>query len=167
MPSGIEVHYGYMTTESSLDFAKRIGLNIEFKHDTYYEDHKSHVFIELQARLLKAYIATIEHLGWSFHTNKTSPIDYAVKTPWGWRTVKPFSMWNVYDPDMSFEMTLGVRLSSRYFPALLDLKDPHGGLPNPYHLNYNDQMIMYARANLVREIPELYDASLYIRELFY
>lgn len=68
-------------------------------------------------------------VGSSISQNKV-PVPWG--TPWGLRTVVPISLMFHYDPDECGDSVedavLGVALSARYKPSLLDMRFAHGGL---------------------------------------
>ena len=194
MPFDREIHFGYVGPTRVWDFASRIGADIiddstrttklvteaDFRANPHRAQLDPTVCTKYEPLLRQAYRNTILAQGWQIVpakniANKRGPHykDHVyVNCPWG---IREASFWNIdtyFDPyevgDGVEEITLGVDLSGRYFPKMLDMHDAHGTMGSVILFN---QVLMnqiaICKRELIAVIPELHDAEVYIKEIFY
>lgn len=193
MPVDREIHFGYPNAERAFEFAKRVGIDIVNLDNDTVVDYDEFLAVDdsdryasydfdpgtrYDAALRNAFVSTLSDFNWE--TGKiVEPKSYAksdehvgVKSPWGSRIAQVWYVKAIYDPvelgDEKANFSIGVNLSSRYCPAILDMDNPHGGLDNAVVLNkeFFDR-IEVCKRNLVAAIPELHDAEIFIRNVFY
>ncbi len=194
MPFDREIHLGYVGADAVWNFADRIGANILnnqrktpklVSKDQFLKTNSGIGFAQAihdkySPALRQAYINTILAMGWKIVT----PLDITppsgghlsyyldVVSPWGRRETRIWSLDIHFDPDECGDgpddVTVGVNLSSRYIPTMLDMHDVHGGMGSVIKLN---QVLMnqiaICKRELVALIPELHDADVYIKEIFH
>ena len=95
---------------------------------------------------------------------------FDVTTEYGTKTAAPWGLALQFDPHEVGEgpehVTLGVDLSSRYFPTFIDMKNSHGTLDGiDFDVMYHD--IQIAKEEILKLVPELADAKVIIRDIFY
>lgn len=191
MPVDREIHFGYPNAEKAFAFAKRVSVDIiggeedlAVDYAAYMNDtnQRSGYYFEPEDRfkqqLRDSFINTLDELGW-----KTGKIDepktYAnkdryvgVHSPWGPRIASVWSLDSIYDPvelgDEKSNFSIAVNLSSRYKPHIMDMDNPHGGLDNAVVFNkeFFDR-IEVCKRNIIKAIPEMHDAEVFIRNVFY
>jgi hypothetical protein len=191
MPYGKEIHFGFVGPEKSFAFATRIrsemldnndkSITLEkfMKVNTGKKRFTSGVSLKdvgFNPKLKIAFINTVHAFGWTTGTlvDSTLPPDQyiGVISPWGNRAASVWSLDCQYDPHENYEipeeLTLGVNLSARYFPSILDMKDEHGTMGSCIVLDkeFFDKVEICKR-ELIAQIPELYDGEIYIRDIFY
>lgn len=194
MPFDREIHFGYVGPTRVWDFASRIGADIinysthttrivtevDFRTKPQSAQLDPNVCAKYEPLLRQAYCNTILAQGWQIIpakniANKQGPHcnDHIyVNSPWG---IREASFWNIdtyFDPhevgDGVEEVTLGVCLSGRYFPTMLDMKDPYGTMGSVILFNQDlVNLIDICKRELIGVIPELHDADVYIKEIFY
>jgi hypothetical protein len=187
MPADREIHFGYVGPDKAFDFVERIGC--KFKGDNgrtitkkaFITSGSSSINItdykKLEPKLRRAYVNTIVALGWKIVPINDHPVyqndrHIGVESPWGYRTASPWDLYPHFDPnemnESVDELTIGVNLSSRYTPTLLDIKDKNGTLGSSLIINKTLlDTIEICKRELIKEIPEMHDAEVYIREIFY
>ena len=194
MPFDREIHFGYVGPTQVWDFASRIGANIiddstrttriiteaDFRTKPQRAQLDPAVCTKYKPLLRKAYCNTILAQGWQIIpakniANKQGPHckDHIyVNCPWGIREARLWDIDIYFDPhevgDGVEEVTLGVNLSGRYFPTMLDMKDPYGAMGSIILFNQTlmDQIAICKR-ELIAAIPEMQDAEVYVKEIFY
>ncbi len=190
MPVDREIHLGYPNAEKAFEFAKRIGIDITDGEETVFDyaaymndtDPRSMYVFEPETRfdkqLRESFISTLDELGWK--TGEiTEPKTYAnkvryigVHSPWGPRIASVWNIWSCYDPielgDEKSNFSIAVNLSSRYKPHIMDMDNPHGGLDNAvvFDKEFFDR-IEVCKRNIINAIPEMHDAEVFIRNVFY
>jgi hypothetical protein len=186
MPYDKELHFGFVGPEKCFDFAERIKAKIVDYKDkpttvSKFRQKKYTINIDyddtIKLKLRTAFTNSISSLGWKIGTilNSTlsSDTDYiGVISPWGDRAASVWRLKCQYDPhecgETPEELTFGVNLSSRYFPSIIDIIDEHGTLGSVFILNKDlFDKIEICKQELIKEIPELYNAEIYLREIFY
>lgn len=191
MPCGTEIHFGYVGKESVEKFLDTIGWKvvdytsdnndiISFKDflKTCSEDSielSDNNYMKNQLRI--AYENVLTDLEWEFKIDNTkkSYLDlnryYDVNSVYGHRTSVPFEAEVTYDPlemnESIEDITFGVALSSRYYPCLLDMEDPHGALYTIVFTEEFSKKIDLCKKRIIEQIPEMKDAVIFIREKFY
>lgn len=96
--------------------------------------------------------------------------DYlVVQTPLGKRQMSGWTLGLQYDPDEVGDehATLGVGLSGRYFPTLLDWRDPHGTLMGGLDLRATIKEAELVIPIIHRELPFTADWKLLLVDIFY
>ena len=190
MPVDREIHLGYPNAEKAFEFAKRIGIDITDGEETVFDyaaymndtDPRSMYVFEPETRFDKqlrdSFISTLDELGWK--TGEiVEPKIYAdsnryigVHSPWGPRIAGFWGLWSCYDPvelgDEKSNFSIAVNLSSRYKPHIMDMDNPHGGLDNAvvFDKEFFDR-IEVCKRNIINAIPEMHDAEVFIRNVFY
>jgi hypothetical protein len=191
MPVDREIHFGYPSAERAFEFAERIKVSIVDLDGNAVVDYNKFLAVNDNERcvdfnpgtcyntaLYNAFLNTLVELNWE--TGEiVEPRSYAnsdkyvgVKSPWGNRIARIWSLHSIYDPvelgDEKANFSIGVNLSSRYKPGILDMDNPHGGLDNAIVLNRDlfDRIDTCKRC-LIDAIPELHDAEIFIRNVFY
>lgn len=190
MPFDREIHLGYVGPDKVFDFIQRMNLTVvdreddpvkqtanQFRQNPEGFDISTADKIILIPKLRTAYINTIQAFGWQHGKivgkNTANDSRYiGIISPWGNREAVVWDLDVYFDPhevgDSAEEITLGVDLSGRYFPTMLDMKDPHGTMGSV--ITFNQELldkVKVCKDELVKEIPELYDAELYVKERFY
>lgn len=191
MPVDREIHFGYPNAEKAFAFAKRISIDIiggeediAVDYDAYMTDTdpRSVYYFEPETQFNKqlrdSFINTLTELDWK--TGEiTEPKHYAnderyigVHSPWGPRIAGVWSLFSIYDPvelgDEKSNFSIAVNLSSRYKPHIMDMDNPYGGLDNAvvFDKEFFDR-IEVCKRNIVNAIPEMHDAEVFIRNVFY
>ncbi len=179
MPSGREVHLGFPTAEKAWAWADRIGLPIAdedgaiFTMQEWLED-PTEFGLEIgtsrfEDHLRAAFLDTIQEMEW--RAVEGSGHYVKVSTPWGDRQAGVWNLNMLYDPgeigDDPEDLSIGVNLSSRYFPAILDMQREHGTLGTIVLDQEFMHCIEVCRRNLLKHIPELEGAEIYVREIWY
>jgi hypothetical protein len=190
MPYDIELQFGYPTSKQAFEFADRIGKYFTF---TFNGQRKSMMkmgewedFLKMPVNeqrairfsgsfekpLKAASIETLAALEWKTFKleNDLNGVMIGVDSPWGARRARVWRMNVGFDPDEmgDTELTLGVNLSSRYYPSILDMQDESGTLGNCFSFNKeNNRKIEICKEQIIKQIPEMHDAEVYIRQLFY
>lgn len=191
MPVDREIHFGYPSAERAFEFAERIKVSIVDLDDNAVVDYNKFLAVNDNERcvdfnpgtrydtaLHNAFLNTLVELNWE--TGEiVEPRSYAnsdkyvgVESPWGNRIARIWSLHSIYDPvelgDEKANFSIGVNLSSRYKPSILDMDNPHGGLDNAIVLNRDlFNRIDTCKRCLIDAIPELHDAEIFIRNVFY
>ena len=193
MPSGLEIHYGYPSPEKAWDFVSRRS-DLEMVN---YDDGGDPLSLEdflagkiedgrpeptespaFDALVEQAFYNTLGALGWSYVKvkNKYNPSKYdlVVDSPWGKRDARPWHCYVIYDPSEMGEdpqhLSLGINLSSRYFPGILDMKSTHGTIYENIVFDTNNDLWKRAevcKQEIIKLIPEMHDGEFYIREIWY
>lgn len=187
MPCDREIHFGFVGPSDVFNFADKIGSKITDRDgNTITADQ----FIaatdrcadfddsDFRKKLRTAFINTVIALGWetgkiqSPSTLKNNQNYIGVVSPWGNRAAGIWDLDIQFDPyeigDTAEDISFGVNLSSRYFPSILDMKNEHGALGSSIILNKELlDKIEICKQMLIDQIPELSDAVIYIRDIFY
>lgn len=183
MPMGNEIHYAVAGVDNIR--ALMLSLGVKFlDHDDNVIDaatldsvndicdfHDDEALQEVNRRLEAAYFAAAARMGWTYlgQTGRRGE-DHTFDTPYGQRRVSPFALEFRYDPDEAGDeesmASLGVALSGRYVPTFLDMESAHGTL---YNIDFMDvlEKSRVAIEEIVREVPELANMRLLLREIFY
>jgi hypothetical protein len=184
MPYDIELHFGYPTSKQSFEFADRLGeyftfngqrksMNMGQWEDFLKNDQRAiEISGSFENPLKTAFIETLAELEWKTFKleNDLNGVMIGVDSPWGARRSRVWRMHSMFDPDEmgDTELTLGVNLSSRYYPSILDMQDESGTLGNCFSFNKeNNRKIEICKEQIIKQIPEMHDAEVYIRQLFY
>lgn len=193
MPVDREIHFGYPSAKRAFEFASGVGVNIVDLNNELPVDYKEFLAADDSVRyarydfnpgtrydtaLHNAFLNTLVELNWEtgeiveLKSYANSDKYVGVKSPWGNRIARIWSLHSIYDPvelgDEKANFSIGVNLSSRYKPSILDMDNPHGGLDNAIVLNRDlfDRIDTCKRC-LIDAIPELHDAEIFIRNVFY
>ena len=187
MPYDRELHFGYVGPDKVFEFADRVGVpmcdheGLAITLESFRANPNDGADFDtnrFDAALRRAFIGTIESLGWE-HGKVTlngviqnNPRYIGVMSPWGAREAGVWRLQAIFDPnemgDTPEQLTLGVNLSSRYFPSIIDMEDQHGTI-GPV-LTFDKALfdkIEVCKRELIKEIPELYDAEVFLRDKFY
>ena len=122
--------------------------------------------------LRRAFDAACAEMGWKIvSVTKSGDIELEIAPGKQWEFA-PFDFDREWDTEAGFELpdlTIGVALSSRYFPRFLDYDDPHGALPNPLNLDDKElgRMVGIAKKHIIAEEPWLADASIMVLMIHY
>jgi len=194
MPFDREIHLGYVGVDAVWNFARRIGADIiedsgrttkiltesDIRSKNWQAQLDPAICDKYQPILRQAYCNAILAQGWKIIPNHKvknirgshSKDHIYVESPWGLREASYWHLDIYFDPnevgDSPEEITLGVDLSGRYFPKMLDMHDTFGTMGSVIQLNQKlmDQIAICKR-ELIKVIPELHDAEVYIKEIFY
>lgn len=184
MPMGNEIHYAVAGIDNIKALMIRLGVHFIDIDDNVldtaaisslsdiYDFLDDAVMQDINRRLEAAYFAAACRAGWTWAGFGKGSYDkhHHFDTPGGLRRVAPFRIEYQYDPDEAGDdesmASLGVALSGRYVPTFLDIESPHGAL---YGVDLMDALekSKVAIEEIVREVPELADMRLLLREIFY
>lgn len=187
MPIGNEIHFGFVGVEDTLKAAHALGMITSEKLVEYQSNQKKFLDVvnfggekEIQlvpdrydTLLMDVYENTLTRLGWTFSKPIQNGRYYLVESPYGERTAVPFGMNFLYDPDEAGDypedVSLGVSLSSRYFPTLLDMESTHGGLSNSIIMNTESPIIETAKVEILYAFPQfrVLKPQVFLRTIFY
>lgn len=187
MPYDRELHFGYVGPNKVFEFADRIGVPMSDRESLAItlesfranpNDGADFDTNRFDAALRRAFIGTLDALGWEHGdiiVNGVTKHDkkyIGVKSPWGIREAGIWRLHSQFDPyemgDTPEQLTIGVNLSSRYFPSIIDMEDPHGTLGSVFKLNKElFDRVEICKRELIKEIPELHDAEVFLRDKFY
>jgi hypothetical protein len=176
MPSGTEIHLGFIGPDAIDAAAAEMGLTI-------YDDEDQPVqaaiirtddrYLQLDpnpasAALKEAYEAIADRLGWIL-VSKGSAGAYHFMTPCGARETRIFSLAIQFDSseigDSAEEITLGVNLSARYYPCILDVcKDAQAAGSVQV---FDEDTIRICREEIQGRLPAFEKAKVFAREIFY
>lgn len=190
MPAHYELHYGYPDLESACSFLIRENISIVAEsEDSAHKYQDAELIRKISAsdycwspaddwdrvenKLHQAWLDSIDELGWKIlgHVNRWGDDIPLLDTPYGQRETSGWNLVVQYDPDevgdTIEQLSIGVNLTSRYFPIYLDMSDPHGTIP----LVFNTLMegrIEVAKRNIKKHVPSIgSDAVLFVRDIFY
>lgn len=121
--------------------------------------------------LLAAWIMTCEELGYKVGAFENSLRRREIKTQWGETEANPFELQTEVGGEMEFEfpdLPIGVGLSGRYHPVLLDIRDD-GMMPNPMMVWDDDikKMIDVAAKHIIAVLPWMVNAKPMVVSLHY
>lgn len=193
MAYGNEIQFGVIGQSNVFDLVRRLNLEVKTYDDEKLiapADYDTlnvidnEVWIEtdgiddvLRDSLRQAHDRAMDDAGYIFKGYDKSDKSYSRKdypiyeTPWGLRQVSPFRLNYIFDkhemgesPD---DMSIGIALSSRYYPTFLDLKDAHGGI---YNIDLREALKASKNAISIicEEIPEFaIDTTVFLKEKHY
>lgn len=189
MPADREIHFGFPTAAKAWAWADRIGLPMSDEggaaialQEWLANSDDSDLYLDVDTSrfdgpLRAAFMDTIQDMGWQTGRitggGRGSRDDHyvGVITPWGNREAGVWGLYTHYDPvelgDRPEDLSIGVNLSSRYFPAILDMESEHGSFGTIVLDQAFMDRIAVCKRNLIKHIPELDGAEIYIREIFY
>lgn len=183
MPADFEIHLGFVGPKAIYDAIETLNIPIySFSDDSpvtvdalrsepfkLFEIDETDLGPVADA-LQEAYMAIAARLGWSFirHEDEAYTI---FDTPYGQRKTSPFSLCLCYDEDEigdePEDATFGINLSSRYYPSVLDVKNPHGTIGTTVDLESMAPEIKICREEIVKRLPAFADAQVFFRQIFY
>lgn len=180
MPADREIHFGFIGPAAIYDAIDALGVTaIDYATDqpvTTAELRAARSLdFEIDANAIEpqiqaAWDAITARLGWTpqGHDKMGYPV---YDTPYGRRTMGRFHLCLQFDEDeigdAPEDATLGINLSARYFPAILDAKDPHGTLGGAIMYDELAPQIEICREEIVRQLPHFEGAKVFIRDIFY
>lgn len=169
MAIGYEIVLGF-TSEVFDKVEKALGTNFNFKDEMAYYDNlddnmdKLDVFMD---GLNEAYIKTLKEVGFK-------PVDiseFTFETPLGIRQFSPFRIETYFDTsdigDRYEDIVIGISLSSRYRPVLLDWKSERGSLKTMVLDEKIQSMVEIAKKNISEVIPVFENAKTIIKLKYY
>ncbi len=184
MAYGIEIHFGFTNPKDAFDFCDRSGFTvIDFNEvvsgplsvEDFLDNPEAgpeftnEVSVDIQKRCENVHEAILKSLGWTFEERDSRY--YTVDSPYGVRQSSPMRLFFHYDPaemgDEPKDLTLGFNLTSRYYPCILDMEDPHGAI---YTVGFDQEMnrrLEICRAQIIAEFPQAHNGVVYIRQLHY
>ena len=189
MPQGNELHFGFSNSKDAFAFCKKAGIQImgyDGTDDKFYPITLAQ-FIEepegienlkipheIEVALENAYFKTLDELGWKWQKQPSKmwpkEFDILVNSPWGVRKVYAWTLHLQHDPDEMGDgpedLSVSINLSARYYPCLTDMKSEHGAMPIKFNTETN-RIIEIAKRHILEALPEMVDAELFIREIFY
>lgn len=181
MPTGTEIHFGFVGPLAVWEAAKSLGcvvLNGDDEEIVTYKDFlkslKEDGVVDLDHhlsdQLARSYDRSLAKAGWTYEVDSDSYDYRLVQSPWGPRRSGVWDLILQFDTleigDQIDDISLGITLSSRYFPAFVDMKNQHGTLGNTISLEGNS-LIGIATDEIKKELPYFANATLYVREIFY
>ena len=123
---------------------------------------------KLNPQIEAAYMATASRLGWVHLATDSQFRDF--DTPHGKRRTSIFGLSFNYDTDEigdePDDCSLGINLSARYFPTVLDISDPHGGLAPSNDLARLLSHAEICKQEIVKRLPAFEAAHIHLREVF-
>lgn len=127
--------------------------------------------IDADIALMKAHKDACLEMGFWLVTGKPAIENYLiVSTPFGERTMCPFALEMVYDPDEMGDnrhsAIFGVPISGRYFPTFADWSDDSGGMTNILCDPEQKEWVI-AKKHIVLALPWMKDAKFYVKEKHY
>lgn len=183
MPTGYEIQIGFVGPNAIYDAVDALKLDVldygeseptttqalkTKPFDLFEFSDESNARIE--GALTEAYKAVAARLGWTF-VREDDERYMIYDTPYGRRQTPGFLFGLEYDEDEVCDepedATLGIGLSSRYFPAVLDMESAHGTLRTASGLEEMMPVIAICREEIVKRLPAFAEAKVYIREIFY
>lgn len=179
MAYGYEVVLGFKASEYDqlpslidLDFVKTILKDIqedEIEMDVLY-DTMDQFFSVINEKIVNEYPDLLKRVG--FNVTDTSEGEYVTaETPKGVRKFHAPQLQFYFDPyelDEKFsDSIIGVDLSSRYFPSLLDWENHHGTLWNFTLTEETMKMIQIAKEKLIEIDPIFEKANVIFGEVHY
>lgn len=169
MAIGYEIVLGF-TSEAFDRVEKALGTNFKFKDEmAYYDDlddnmDKLDIFMD---GLNEAYIKTLKEVGFE-------PVDiseFTFKTPLGIRKFSPFRIETYFDSsdigDKYEDIVIGISLSSRYRPVLLDWESEQGSLKTMVLDEQMKSMVEIAKKNISDKISVFENAKTIIKLKYY
>lgn len=183
MPADREIHLGFIGPDAIYNAVDALGLQViewggekptttsalrSNPFDLFEFDENSYKTINVVLR--EAYQAIAARLGWTFIG--TTDDDYMLyDTPYGRRETCGFSICLTYDPDEigddPQDATIGIDLSSRYRPTVLDIESAHGVMRSVIEFEDLQPRIAICREEIVKRLPAFAEAKVFIREIFY
>ena len=179
MPSDIEIHFGFKGPEAVDAAVKALGLSMDDGGGTQVtatdlrQDPNPGLELDtspLSSAIQDAYQAIAARLGWT-HVDLQRHGPHLFDTPFGRRETGGFALSLHYDPeevgDGPEDISLGVNLSARYLPAIIDIHSPHGTLNDGFCLEDAQRPIAICRNEIVKYIPAMNGAKTFTRTIFY
>jgi len=183
MPADREIHLGFIGPDAIYSAVDTLGLQaLDWQDDKptttsalhskpfdrFEFDEQS--YEKIDAILREAYQTVAARLGWTF-IGTTNDDDMLYDTPYGRRQTGGFSICLTYDPDEigdePQDATIGIDLSSRYSPTVLDIENAHGGMRSVIEFEEIQPRIEVCREEIVKRLPAFAEAKIFIREIFY
>lgn len=182
MPADREIHFGFVGPEAIFTAIEAMGLPVADYNgtSTTVDALRAETFddfeidpdgaTDIHRTLREAYEAIAARLGWTLIAVEND--HYTIyDTPFGRRKTSPFSLRLQYDEDEigdePEDATLGVNLSSRYFPSVLDVKNAHGTIGSVIDFDALAPEIAICREEIVKRLPVFAEAKVFFREIFY
>lgn len=182
MPADREIHLGFIGPQAIYNTIDALGLAVLDWHENPtttnalrakpFElfEFEENSLATINDALEEAHKAVAARLGWTYVGQSAN--NYATyDTPFGRRETGCFSLCLVYDEDEigdePEDATIGVNLSSRYFPTLLDIESPHGALGSVIDFDALVPQIAICREEIVKRLPVFGEAKVFFREIFY
>lgn len=179
MPADREIHFGFIGPAAIYKLIEDLDIPVQ----TYDEDPTTLKELRqapfdlfqmdttrIEPVLDEIYDAITARLGWT----KIGQYDqgYPIyQTPFGERITSPCGLCLSYDPDEigddPEDATIGIDLSNRYSPCILDIKNPHGTLGSVIDIDTLMPQIAICREEIVKRLPAFADAKVFFREIFY
>ena len=179
MPMDKEIHLAVVGPQAVFALAETLGGTMV---DAEERAIGQHAFIDdplrglgmetpevLDAKARAAWEDAIARKGWRIVAPDGNGV--RLETEFGPRTAYPWALYVQFDPeevgDHPCDATLGVNLSARYFPVFLDMAHEHGTLGSVIDLDALRADIEIAREAILAQIPELSEARVIVRDIFY
>jgi hypothetical protein len=169
MAIGYEIVLGF-TQEAFNKVEKALGTNFSFKDEMAYYDNlddnmdKLDVFMD---GLNEAYIKTLKEVGFE----PVNIYEFTFKTPLGVRKFSPFRIETYFDSsdigDKYKDIVIGISLSGRYKPVLLDWENEKGSLKTMVLDEQMQSMVEIAKKNISDKISVFESASTIIKLKYY
>jgi hypothetical protein len=179
MPVDREIHFGFIGPAAIYKLVEELDVPVQTYDEapTTLKELRQAPFdlfemdiTKIEPVLEEIYDAITARLGWT----KTGQNDqgYTIyQTPFGERVASSCWLCLNYDPDEigdePEDATIGINLSSRYFPCILDIENPHGTLGNVVDFDALVSQIAICREEIVKRLPAFADAKVFFREIFY
>lgn len=179
MPLDKEIHFGFIGSAAIVNAAAALGIRL------YDEETGTPLtattltapsgWIELDTKPIdtlieEAYEAIASRLGWSL-VMKTANNHYIYNTPKGERETVSFNLHIQFDTnevgDEDEDITMGLNLSARYYPTVLDGENVHGGLGPTIDIEALMPTIAICKEEIIKRLPAFQDAKIIIRDIFY
>lgn len=177
MPFGTEIQLGFIGPDAIDAAAAAMGLKITdedgevVKAAIVGEDER---WIEIQATsiqstLQEAYLEIASRFGWTLVSSKPDDGEFTFSTEYGTRKTRCFSLAIQFDSnevgDTVEDMTLGINLTARYRPVLLDACTAADGAKSVQV--FDEDALRICRDEIQRRMPAFKDAKLFVRDIFY
>ena len=183
MPADREIHLGFIGPDAIYSTVDALGLQVIDCEDEKLTttsalrsnpfnlfDFDEHSHDKINVVLREAYQAVAARLGWTF-IGTADDDDMLYDTPYGRRQTPGFSICLTYDPDEigdePQDATIGIDLSSRYRPIVLDIESAHGAMRSVIEFEELQPRIQVCREEIVKRLPAFAEAKVFIREVFY
>lgn len=179
MPSDIEIHLGAVGPEAVDKLVNALGLQLtdDDGNNLSAVDLRNDpdLWLELDdtpllGAIKAAYEAVVSRMGWTI-TSHDADGYYQLDTPYGPRKTSGFGLSLQYDQDEigdePDDLSLGINLSSRYYPAVIDMKNAHGTLNGAFYLEDHAKAIQICKEELLKQLPALDGTKTFIRNIFY
>ena len=126
---------------------------------------------ELSEKTKESWLNAIAKKGWPVSLRTIGSGYYIIDSEFGKRESSPWSFDIQFDPhevgDRPEDATMGINLSSRYFPTFLDMHNMHGTLGSIIDFEALHKDIEIAKEEIIKLIPEMADAKIVTRDIWY